>query len=189
MNQTLEDNSLKVSARNLNQVVLLSDQRNIPMEKLTEGTTLTRDSLLDSRLHISWHEFTTLCNNINELLDDKEILEGFLSSTNPLRMLRLMGRLVYDLKEMFFYTFGVNGLVTHNYPLDVTVEEADPNHLIFNYEMRGDLQPSKVLHLAILGQMMALPRLRGYSPAKVKMTRTAKGAIYDVTYSDKRTCW
>jgi PAS domain S-box-containing protein len=187
MNQTIEDNSLKVSTRNLNLVVRLSEQDDIPLEKLTNGTSLDRDSLLDSHRHISWEEFTILCNNINEMLDDDEILERFQLSTNPLRMLKIMGHLVYDLKELFFYAFGDNGLITNNFPLDVTVEEAGPSHLIFKYEMRGDLAPAKVLHLGIMGQMMALPRLRGYAMAKVKMTRTARGAIYDVTYSNKRS--
>lgn len=187
MNQTIKDSSHQVSSRNLNEIVSLSDRQNIPLEKFTKGTALTRDSMLDGKRFITWQEFTTLCNNINELVDEKVLLDRYQSSPNPFRMLRLMGRLVYNLKELFLYAFGENSLVTQLYPLDVTVEEVDSNHLIFNYEMRDDLSPSKVLHIAILGQLMGLPRIHGYPLAKVKMTRTTKGAIYDVTYSTKRS--
>ena len=189
MNQTIKDSSHQVSSRNLNEIVSLSEQQNIPLEKLTEGTSLTRDLMLDTNRYISWQEFTTLCNNVNELIDEKVLLDRYQSSTSPFRMLRLMGHLVYDLKELFCYAFGENGLVTQLYPLNVTVEEVDSNHLIFNYEMRDDLSPSKVLHVAILGQLMGLPRLHGYPLAKVKMTRTTRGAIYDVTYSGRRNLW
>ena len=105
MNQTIKDSSHQVSSRNLNEIVSLSEQQNIPLEKLTEGTSLTRDLMLDTNRYISWQEFTTLCNNVNELIDEKVLLDRYQSSTSPFRMLRLMGHLVYALKELFCYAF------------------------------------------------------------------------------------
>ncbi len=178
-------NTHRVSARNLHLVVHLSELNHIPLEKLTVGTSLSRDMLLDDSKYISWQEFTVLCSNINELVDDEELFEQLKASANLLRMIKLMGHLVYGLKELFCYAFGEDSLITQLYPLDVTVEEVDSNHLILDYRMKDELQPSKVFHLAILAQLMKLPQLQGYPQAKVKMTRTERGAVYDVTYTTR----
>jgi PAS domain S-box-containing protein len=160
--------------RGLDPALLLEDVR-VPFEHLRNPARLT-----------DWETLPRLCENFGRHVPEAECVACAKASLHHpvFEVLRIPARLPYDVADLYRVLLRPEGgIIPRSYPMVTsTIVELERNRrMLLEVGVREPLRPIPVWDALLLGQLIALPSVLGFPDAGVVMTRTARGARYDVT--------
>ncbi|MEX2489591.1 MAG: ATP-binding protein [Pseudomonadales bacterium] len=173
-----------VSCYNLNWLFDLCTTRNIDPQRMLRGVHWPLAHLQDPDNFIDWDSYAALISNFNKYLSETELLQAsrYLWKHDNLRVDRIIGRLLFALKDQYLAAYGPLGTFEKLYPCNMSVREISPGHLEITLTMYDGCTPCHPFHIQVAGELTGLPESQGYPPATIKMTTRARGATYDVRY-------
>jgi PAS domain S-box-containing protein len=133
---------------------------------------------------IDWESFSTFNNNFLLYFSESEFREAGRQSwqARSMRIYRIIGNLLYNVREQFTSAYGPMGFVAKLHPCELTLKELYAGHLKIRLRMKPGLTPCRSFHLSLAGQMEGLPESLGYNDANVQLHHHAQGADFDVYY-------
>ncbi len=177
-----------VSCRNLFWTFELCAKRNIDPRRVTRDVPYSVAHLKDPSRFIDWQSYTTFISNVGRYLTEDELLTAGRNAWNSgdLRIYSYIGRLLFNVKDLYLEIFGALGALGKLYPCEVSVVHRGHRNLQILLTMNPDCTPSYTFHMMLAGQMIGLPASLGYPAAKVEVTHLENGASFDVSYGNQR---
>ena len=177
-----------VSCSNLAWTFELCAKRNIDPRRVTRNVPYSVAHLKDSSKFVDWPSYTTFISNVGRYLTEADLLDAGRNAWNSgdLRIYSYIGRLLFNVKDLYLEIFGTLGALAKLYPLEVSVVHKGQHSLQILLTMNPDCTPSYTFHMFLAGQMIGLPESLGYPPAKVEVNHLENGACFDVSYGNQR---
>ncbi len=173
-----------VSCRNIGWYFDLCADKKLDFYRVLRNVPFAREHLQDPAGFIDWQSFATLSDNFLNYLSETEIREASRYSwqTRTMRVYRIVGSLLYSVRELYSSSYGPMGFIAKLYPCDMSITEVYSGHLKISLRMKHGLTPCRTFHLTLAGQMSGLPESVGYSDANVQLHHHENGADFDVYY-------
>ncbi|MEO2178198.1 MAG: PAS domain S-box protein [bacterium] len=174
----------EVSCRNIGWCFDLCAERNLDTNRVLRNVPYTRQHMQNPACFIDWQSFCTFNNNFLLYFSESEFREAgrYSWKSSSMRIYRVIGNLLYSVREQFTSAYGPLGFVAKLYPCELSLTELYPGHLKIKLRMKSGLAPCRSFHLALAGQMGGLPESLGFNDANVQLHHHDQGANFDVYY-------
>ena len=174
-----------VSCRNLYWCFELCSQKNIDPRRVMRGVSHPVEHLKDPSKFIDWQNYANFISNFSKYLTEEDLIEAGRKSWNSsnLRIFSYVGRLLFTVKDQYLALFGPFGEIAKTFPVDISVIQTSNRKLRISIKMNPGCSRCHIFHVILAGQMIGLPESLGFPKASVQLSRTDKGAVYDISYS------
>jgi len=161
-------------------------ERGLDPALLLEGIRVPADHLRDPARFVDYETLERLCENFGRHVPEADCIACAKRSIHhPIfEVLRIPARLLYDVVDLYRTLLRPeSGIIARSYPMITSaIVDLEPGRrLLLEVAVREPYRPIPVWDVLLLGQLVALPSVLGFPDAAVTMTRTARGARYEVS--------
>lgn len=161
-----------------------AERKGVPRARLAEGTGCSITLLQSSRERIPWTSFLTFLENLGRVLSDEELVAVGRTQLerNVHRVLLLPGRLLFSLRDIYFWGSSPDGPVAQTLAAQ-TMEctELAPGRLRHEVTIEPGYGCTREFWLLRQGLLESVPRAFGLPLAKVTLTKTSEtSGHYDI---------
>lgn len=176
-----------VSCQSLKWSFDLSEEKQIDLQRVLRNVPYPVEHLRDPSRFIDWESYASYISNFSKYITDEDLIEAARHSWQDpdMRAHRIIGRLLFSLKDQFLAAFGPLGILSKQFPCELSVFEIFPGQLKITVEMKRGCSPCHTFHVLLIGQIIGLPESLGYPRADVEMEPTPNGAVYDVKFQTR----
>lgn len=174
----------EASCRVVGPLLEAAERRGVPRTRIADGTGCTLACLENPRERIPWKAFLTVLGNVGRLFTDDELIA--LGRTqldrNVHRALLLPGRLLFSLRDIYFWGSGPEGPVAQTLAAQhMTCVETSPGNLRHSVTIADGYGCVREFWLLRQGMLESVPRAFGLPFAKVTLTKTSEtSGHYDI---------
>lgn len=174
----------EASCRVIGPLLEAAEKKGTPRARIAEGTGCALARLENPRERIPWTAFLTVLGNVGRLFSDDELvaLGRTQLDRNVHRALLLPGRLLFSLRDIYFWGSGPDGPVAQTLAAQkMECVETTPGHLRHSVTIDADYGCTREFWLLRQGMLESVPRAFGLPFAKVKLTKTSEtSGYYDI---------
>lgn len=171
----------EASCRVIGPLMEAVEKKGLPCSRLTEGCGIPMSTLENPRERIPWASFLVVLGNLGRVLSDDELIA--LGRTqigrNVHRTLFLPGRLLFSLRDIYFWGSGPDGPVAQTLAAQ-TMEctELAPNRLRHTVRIKPGYGCTREFWLLRQGLLESVPRAFGLPLAKVTLAKESETSGY-----------
>ena len=174
----------EVACRSFGRMLEEWQRAGLSREALVEGSGCSVEQLHDKHARLSWNSYRVIMANARQLWDDDGFVElgRVIMNTPWARPLTIPARLVSSARDLYrWITRPGKGIARQIFTcVRYRLEEAGPNRLVLDAEMKRGYPPCREFFLVTKGTLAALPQIIGLGPSQVDLEWIDQGARYDI---------
>ncbi len=181
--------SREVSCRVWSVFVKPMAEKGIPVEALLDGTNVTLKTFLDKHERIDWTDTAVISANLGRIFTNAELqhIGGSYFRNPALRFMFIVARLLLTPMEFIRWTNKPRDGAGNQMFTCIVPKHRDISPTECEVELTVADGYDVIWEFLVLtaGNYMEMPRLLGYPPAKVELTRLPRGGRFHITVAAK----